>query len=226
MKKFWENDFFVAPHWGAWIEMVCFIHVLKSTASHPTGVRGLKYGTSLSYGIVSVVAPHWGAWIEINAMWQREYAAQSHPTGVRGLKLQCREQSLKSIKSHPTGVRGLKSLQHVPRAAPRRVAPHWGAWIEIQKDDAHGTQRYVAPHWGAWIEIPWPCSTPPNRQVAPHWGAWIEIQTTRGTQIKKNPSHPTGVRGLKFQLLSRLQSDKRSHPTGVRGLKYPEVDES
>ena len=68
----------------------------------------------LSKNVANRVAPHWGAWIEINAMWQREYAAQSHPTGVRGLKLQCREQSLKSIKSHPTGVRGLKSKRMTP----------------------------------------------------------------------------------------------------------------
>ena len=33
----------VAPHWGAWIEIVCSAFVSFSDVSHPTGVRGLKY---------------------------------------------------------------------------------------------------------------------------------------------------------------------------------------
>ena len=33
--------------------------------------------------------------------------------------------------SHPTGVRGLKyhGVERLPK--PHRVAPHWGAWIEM-----------------------------------------------------------------------------------------------
>ena len=41
------------------------------------------------------------------------------------------------------------------------VAPHWGAWIEIQILEDLTDARAVAPHWGAWIEITaWgrPCS--------------------------------------------------------------------
>ena len=34
-------------------------------ASHPTGVRGLKFERKGSTGDVTSVAPHWGAWIEI-----------------------------------------------------------------------------------------------------------------------------------------------------------------
>ncbi len=37
--------------------------------------------------------------------------------------------------------------------AHRRVAPHWGAWIEITGRIPDINDRNVAPHWGAWIEI-------------------------------------------------------------------------
>ena len=33
------------------------------------------------------------------------------------------------------------------------VAPHVGAWIEIQKRQQELARRQVAPHVGAWIEI-------------------------------------------------------------------------
>ena len=35
----------------------------------------------------------------------------------------------------------------------------------------------VAPHWGAWIEIDITRLLVDKRKVAPHWGAWIEIRT-------------------------------------------------
>ena len=34
---------FVAPHWGAWIEIILLVEVQHDSRSHPTGVRGLKY---------------------------------------------------------------------------------------------------------------------------------------------------------------------------------------
>ena len=33
------------------------------------------------------------------------------------------------------------------------VAPHAGAWIEIQGSASHELIKFVAPHAGAWIEI-------------------------------------------------------------------------
>ena len=55
----------VAPHWGAWIEIVwCDDLNGMYYVSHPTGVRGLK----------SV------------ALRERCRLRASHPTGVRGLK--------------------------------------------------------------------------------------------------------------------------------------------
>ena len=35
----------------------------------------------------------------------------------------------------------------------KRVAPHWGAWIEIDCVGLFDFVMAVAPHWGAWIEI-------------------------------------------------------------------------
>ena len=34
--------------------------------------------------------------------------------------------------SHPTGVRGLKYFRRRVHQRGLRVAPHWGAWIEIK----------------------------------------------------------------------------------------------
>ena len=33
----------VAPHWGAWIEIIIMPKSVTKVSSHPTGVRGLKY---------------------------------------------------------------------------------------------------------------------------------------------------------------------------------------
>ena len=69
MKYLWENikrlRFQVAPHWGAWIEIPFGLMTTADfSASHPTGVRGLKYAIAGS-----------------DVVFQG-----SHPTGVRGLK--------------------------------------------------------------------------------------------------------------------------------------------
>ena len=120
------------------------------------------------------------------------------------------------------------------------VAPHVGAWIEIDnycrpKDDnkSHPTwvrglksrpykgddrNQQVAPHVGAWIEIA-------NRNlewnsvyVAPHVGAWIEIRAT-GLQQLANAVAPHVGAWIEIEdKFSRLLACK-SHPTWVRGLK-------
>ena len=63
-------------------------------------------------------------------------------------------------QSHPTGVRGLKFEIKTANANRGRVAPHWGAWIEIDIKEAVMVDETVAPHWGAWIEIPKPSQEP------------------------------------------------------------------
>ena len=82
----------VAPHVGAWIEMLSSTaFLLSKKSSHPTWVRGLKY---------DVRGPQAGL-------------AGSHPTWVRGLKLQSVLITLSIIVSHPTWVRGLKCFGRV-----------------------------------------------------------------------------------------------------------------
>ena len=94
--------------------------------------------------------------------------------------------------------RGLKYSIPEYYFIPFLVAPHAGAWIEINRkkvkslkagaspltqgrglkyNGKHRTQteRNVAPHAGAWIEILMPMKTVGWRYVAPHAGAWIEI---------------------------------------------------
>ena len=59
-------DIFVAPHTGAWIEIIPQIAVLAGIPeSHPTRVRGLKYLPTFKGVKGYTVAPHTGAWIEI-----------------------------------------------------------------------------------------------------------------------------------------------------------------
>ena len=55
------------------------------------------------------------------------------------------------------------------------VAPHAGAWIEI--DNLYKAYKCpkVAPHAGAWIEMGWARPSCSSNGVAPHAGAWIEI---------------------------------------------------
>ena len=55
--------------------------------------------------------------------------------------------------------------------------------------------------------------------VAPHVGAWIEIVEVERRQTR-SMSHPTWVRGLKFEHLPEPLDLAGSHPTWVRGLKF------
>ena len=82
----------------------------QSSSSHPTGVRGLKFDGILR----GTTSP-----------------SRSHPTGVRGLKYRQGHRPCFRNPSHPTGVRGLKFLSLRVIVLPATVAPHWGAWIEI-----------------------------------------------------------------------------------------------
>ena len=55
------------------------------------------------------------------------------------------------------------------------VAPHMGAWIEMQTHTKRMLATNVAPHMGAWIEIVNTWEEIADMLVAPHMGAWIEI---------------------------------------------------
>ena len=121
----------------------------------------------------------------------------SHPMRVRGLKFYIVDHVEEGQESHPMRVRGLKSSYSLDYLADHLVAPHAGAWIEMELKQSKINWEAVAPHAGAWIEInallaveaaakshpmrvrglkfaqynndPW------DVEVAPHAGAWIEI---------------------------------------------------
>ena len=79
----------------------------------------------------------------------------------------------------------------------------------------------VAPFAGAWIEII--RAATPNRWsgfVAPFAGAWIEITLKWGFELIVTQSHPSRVRGLKFDSKERYAETAQSHPSRVRGLKF------
>ena len=76
----------------------------------------------------------------------------------------------------------------------------------------HRLRLRVAPHWGAWIEMNWRLWCRRRTAVAPHWGAWIEIVGSTDDPTT-SLSHPTGVRGLKLmdELLKHLQNQVAPH---------------
>ena len=79
-------------------------------------------------------------------------------------------------------VRGLKLPCAAGMLPDGQVAPHAGAWIEIDATSWETGTISVAPHAGAWIEI-WSRSGEGNlRIVAPHAGAWIEIECFRAAR--------------------------------------------
>mgnify|MGYP006927112046 CR=1 FL=1 len=104
--------------------------------------------------------------------------------------------------SHPSRVRGLKCQCILPYHLNQKVAPFTGAWIEI---------CVIYPF--CYINI-----------VAPFTGAWIEIAYSLARITFCAMSHPSRVRGLKFQTYYLLSfALLLSHPSRVRGLKFSSV---
>ena len=103
------------------------------------------------------------------------------------------------------------------------------------------TDIEVAPYTGAWIEITFIGGTWERFGVAPYTGAWIEISIQCWFPQECRQSHPTRVRGLKYDNDTTITFDLvapytgawieieiyqskigviESHPTRVRGLKW------
>ena len=55
----------VAPHWGAWIEMLVMAYDSKGNAVAPHWGAWIEIEIKPPCGHCLRVAPHWGAWIEI-----------------------------------------------------------------------------------------------------------------------------------------------------------------
>ena len=106
----WVAKSRVAPHVGAWIEIVFENHDTSRHKSHPTWVRGLKCGKEVREILYNDVAPHVGAWIEISQINLNEQEAQVAPHVGAWIEI-------------------LTSREMKKR---HEVAPHVGAWIEIR----------------------------------------------------------------------------------------------
>ena len=98
----------VAPHAGAWIEIIDYLVGRSDNPSLLTRERGLKFLVSYTYHH-PLVAPHAGAWIEIGDKSPLSLLFQVAPHAGAWIEMQ-----------RPRGVR-----------RKRLVAPHAGAWIEI-----------------------------------------------------------------------------------------------
>ena len=73
---------------------------------------------------------------------------------------------------------------------------------------------------GAWIEIKTSFkSLSISILVAPFMGAWIEIPISSSLALSLALSHPSWVRGLKFNRPVSTGVVSLSHPSWVRGLK-------
>ena len=127
----------------------------------------------------------------------------------------------------------------LPGITSRMVAPFTGAWIEIAPSVIAAGTATVAPFTGAWIEIGWRCvligqlgnvapftgawieirsasSASTRKRVAPFTGAWIEIWVAPDRITDIGPSHPSRVRGLKYQLSADpRRTASQSHPSRV-----------
>ena len=88
------------------------------------------------------------------------------------------------------------------------VAPFAGAWIEIDNIKELYSAVYVAPFAGAWIEIESNRCGSMSVKVAPFAGAWIEI-STQPTSFAAILSHPSRVRGLKYDFIEFMQKGRR-----------------
>ena len=80
-----KSGILVAPHAGAWIEIIQQGGLANALRSPPTRGRGLKLDAYVDM-LNAQVAPHAGAWIEIIKHIPKRRNTMSPPTRGRGLK--------------------------------------------------------------------------------------------------------------------------------------------
>ena len=121
-----------------------------------------------------MVAPHAGAWIEIPYCWGVNWARKSLPMRERGLKYAQRVVERDLARSLPMRERGLKFGEPDQQHGRRHVAPHAGAWIEINDCEPRNGQARSLPMRERGLKLHVQRGRT-GQQVAPHAGAWIEI---------------------------------------------------
>ncbi len=80
----------VAPHAGAWIEISCLLLGIADAIVAPHAGAWIEIRIQLHHSLRSYVAPHAGAWIEMLLIIYFALTHQSLPTRERGLKYQRR----------------------------------------------------------------------------------------------------------------------------------------
>ena len=108
--------------------------------------------------------------------------------------------------------RGLKLPLNCALQAYQTSLPMWERGLKF-KWEWHWSQQGVAPHVGAWIEINKPSCPIPKGLVAPHVGAWIEINNSI-QQAAVDRSLPMWERGLKCCRVERYGRCSSRSPCG------------
>ena len=191
----------VAPHAGAWIEMI-------------------GAGTSLLGGIV---APHAGAWIEIQL--QKLYERDARVAPHAGAWIEMVPFFSFSLWRHvaPHAGAWIEMILATSCRFWLMVAPHAGAWIEITDSRTIRARllmslpmrgrglksRFIyngivrrgcrSPCGGAWIEMLNTVLLLVCSMSLPMRGAWIEIFEDTCSADPRGKSLPMRERGLKFK---------------------------
>src|SRR5690625_2162313 len=93
-----------------------------------------------------------------------------------------------------------------------------GAWIEIYRCRIRSMGHCVAPFMGAWIEIFLGGKACTPIRSHPSWVRGLKYNTGNASR-GAGASHPSWVRGLKLKLWELVYQQLMSHPSWVRGLK-------
>ena len=83
----------------------------RKRKSHPSRVRGLKFGDYLVIRFGLSVAPLAGAWIEINMQMHLMKTFQVAPLAGAWIEISGQTDNAQYNASHPSRVRGLKSTK-------------------------------------------------------------------------------------------------------------------
>src|SRR4051794_31947456 len=121
-------------------------------ASLPTRERGLKHAGDALRDRSPGVAPHAGAWIETGPRSLAGRSGWSLPTRERGLKRLGAGHRRLRRRSLPTRERGLKPQLGVQLPGRQESLPTREPGLNLSGAPYGPAPRRVAPHAGAWIE--------------------------------------------------------------------------
>ena len=132
----------VAPHVGAWIEILSSLYRSKLQAVAPHVGAWIEINCSLVMIVTCLSLPMWGRGLKWCIPAPRRARGGSLPMWGRGLKCPCVAVGNRARgESLPMWGRGLKSFAMSVAASCGNVAPHVGAWIEISRRRSRASRR-------------------------------------------------------------------------------------